>query len=102
GEALLIRPDKLRAHRVSGHADLVLYFDGKQVTIYGKSIDSYAQFDAAGSVDQLIEALRVGHGVALPGADLLLSNAFEVLAADVMEAKYIGPGNCGLAVQRSV
>jgi hypothetical protein len=68
GEALLSRPDKLRAHRVSGHADVALYFDGKQVTIYGKSINGYTQFEAPSTVDQLIHALRTGHGVALPGA----------------------------------
>ena len=34
----------------------------------------------------------MGHGVALPGADLLLSNAYDVLMADVQEAKHIGRG----------
>jgi hypothetical protein len=92
GEALLDRPDKLRAHRVGGYADVALFFDGKTVTVYGKHINRYAQFDAPGTVDQLIEALRLGHGVALPGADLLLSNSYEVLMAGVNEAKYIGRG----------
>ena len=90
GEALLHRPDKLRAHRVGGYADVALFFDGKTVSIFGKNINGYAQFDAPGSVDQLIEALREGHGIALPGADLLLSNAYDVLVAGVKEAKHIG------------
>ena len=92
GEALLSRPDKLRAHRISGHADVKLFFDGKTVSVFGKSINGYAQFEAPGTVDQLIAALRAGHGVALPGADLLLSNAYEVLVAGVKEAKHIGRG----------
>jgi len=92
GEALLSRPDKLRAHRLSGHADVAMFFDGKTVSIYGKHINGYAQFDAPGSVDQLIHALREGHGTALPGSDLLLSNSYEVLVAGIMEAKYIGIG----------
>jgi len=92
GEALLSRPDKLRAHRLSGHADVAMFFDGKTVSIYGKHINGYAQFDAPGSVDQLIHALRDGHGVALPGADLLLSNSYDILVAGIMEAKYIGIG----------
>ena len=92
GEALLARPDKFRAHRVSGHADVALFFDGKTVGILGKSVNGYAQFEAPGSVDQLIEALRAGHGVAMPGADFLLSRPYEVLVAGVMEAKYIGRG----------
>jgi hypothetical protein len=92
GEALLSRPDKLRAHRVGGYADVALFFDGKTVSVLGKHINGYAQFDAPGTVDQLIEALRAGHGVALPGADLLLSNSYDVLAAGIMESKHIGRG----------
>jgi len=92
GDALLSRPDKLRAHRMGGYADVELYFDGKTVGILGKHINGYAQFDVPGTVDQLIEALRAGHGIALPGADLLLSNSYDVLMAGVKEAKYIGRG----------
>lgn len=92
GEALVSRPDKLRAHRVGGYADVALFFDGKTVSIHGKHINGYAQFEAPGSVDHLIEALRAGHGIALPGADLLLSNSYDVLVADVKEAKHIGRG----------
>lgn len=90
GTALLSRPDRLHAHRVSGHADVELFYDGSTATIFGKSINAYSQTDAPGSLDKLIEALRVGHGVALPGADLLSKNSYEVLVADVMEAKYLG------------
>ncbi|MBP8080808.1 MAG: DUF2092 domain-containing protein [Arenimonas sp.] len=92
GEAQLSRPDKLRAHRVGGYSDVELFFDGKSVTIFGRSINGYATFDAVGTVDQLIAALRAGHGVALPGADLLVSNSYEVLVAGVIEAKYMGRG----------
>ncbi len=92
GEVLLSRPDKMRAHRVGGYADVAMVFDGKVVSVLGKSVNGYAQFDAPGSLDQLFEALRTGHGVALPGADLLLSNPYGVLVADVLEAKHIGRG----------
>lgn len=92
GGALLQRPDKLRAHRLGGYADVDLYFDGKTVSVYGKHINSYARFDGPGSIDQLIATLMEGQGVALPGADLLLSNSYEILTADIQEAKYIGHG----------
>jgi hypothetical protein len=92
GELLVSRPDKLRAHRVGGFADVALFFDGKTVSVLGKHINAYAQFEAPGNLDQLIEALRAGHGVALPGADLLLSNSYEVLVAGVQESKHIGRG----------
>ena len=91
-EGLVRRPDKLRAHRVGGYADVALYFDGKTVSIYGRHLNGYAQFEGPGTIDQLIEALHQGHGVALPGADLLLSNSYDRLAAGVKEAKYMGQG----------
>src|ERR1044072_2168458 len=91
GEVLLDRPDKLRAHRVGGYADVELVFDGKTVSVLGNS-DSYAQIEAQGTVDQLIESLRLGHGVALPGADLLKSQPYDVLVAGVLEAKHVGRG----------
>jgi hypothetical protein len=71
---------------------VVLYFDGKTASVLGKNINGYTQFDAPGSVDQLFEALRAGHGIALPGADLLQSNSYEILVAGVKEAKHIGRG----------
>lgn len=92
GDALLSRPDKLRAHRVGGYSDVAMFFDGKTVSVFGKNLNGYAQFEGPKTLDELIEALRVGHGVALPGADLLLSNPYEALVAGVMEAKHIGRG----------
>ena len=92
GEALLSRPDKLRAHRTGGYADVELVFDGKTLSVLGKSRNVYAQLDGPESVDALIEALRAGHGIALPGADLLLTNAYEVLTDGILEAKHIGRG----------
>jgi len=68
------------------------FFDGKTVSVYGKHLNRYAQFDSPGTIDQLIVVLREGRGVALPGADLLLSNSYEALVAGVNEAKYIGRG----------
>jgi hypothetical protein len=92
GDALLSRPNGLRAHRVGGYADVAMVFDGKVVSIFARNLNAYAQFDAPGSVDQLFEALRAGHGVALPFTDLLLSNSYDALVAGVMEAKHIGRG----------
>ncbi|MGB4335810.1 MAG: DUF2092 domain-containing protein, partial [Chromatiaceae bacterium] len=92
GEVLLSRPDKLRAHRKGGYADVTMVFDGKTVSILGNNLNGYAQLEAPGNVDQLLEALRAGHGIALPGADLLQSKSYDTLVAGVLEAKHIGRG----------
>jgi hypothetical protein len=92
GGVLLQRPNKLRAHRIGGYADVEMVYDGKTTSVYGRHVNGYARFEAPGSVDDLIHALREGHGIALPGADLLLTNSYTVLAEDIQEAKHIGRG----------
>jgi hypothetical protein len=92
GQLSLSRPDKLRATRTGGYADIELVFDGKTATVFGKNINSFAQVDTPGSIDQLLDHLRNQSSLELPGADLLLSNAYDVLMADVIDAKHIGQG----------
>ena len=92
GTTLLVRPNKFRAHRVGGYADVELIFDGKTASVFGRNINSYTQFELQGTLDQMIEAMRAGHGVAMPAGDLLLTRAYDVLIADVKEAKHIGRG----------
>jgi hypothetical protein len=92
GQVLLSRPDKLRATRAGGYADVELVFDGKTATVLGKHINAFAQTDAPGTIDQLIDRLRDQHNVAMPGADLLLTRVNDELMADVIDGKHIGHG----------
>jgi hypothetical protein len=92
GQMLLSRPDKVRASRIGGYADVELVFDGKTLSVLGKNLNAYAQTDTTGSIDQLVAGLRNEFGVAIPGADLLLSNAYDELMKDVPDAKHIGRG----------
>jgi hypothetical protein len=91
GEFLLARPDKIRVTRTGGYADVEMIFDGKTATIYGKNLNAYAKLDVPGTVDQLIDRLRADY-VDMPGGDLLMSNVYEALMEDVVEAKHIGRG----------
>jgi hypothetical protein len=92
GQVLLSRPDKLRATRTGGYADVEFVFDGKTVSVLGKNMNSYTQLEAPGSLEKLIDKLRDDYSMALPGADLLVSNAFDVLSADVLSSAHIGRG----------
>jgi hypothetical protein len=92
GQVQLSRPDKLRATRTGGYRDVEIVYDGKTLTINNKDAKDYAQIDANGTADQLIDVLRDEHGVIAPGADLLLPHAFEVMTADVIESAVIGKG----------
>jgi hypothetical protein len=92
GEMKMSRPDKLRIHRTGGYADVELVYDGKTVSLYGNNAKSYVQSDLAGTVDQLIDTLQARSGAGLPGADLLLSNSYDQLMANVVEGRHIGQG----------
>jgi hypothetical protein len=92
GQMLLSRPDKIQASRIGGYANVELVFDGKTLSALGKNINAYAQTDFTGSIDQLVARLRNEFGVAIPGADMLLSGAYEELTKDVLDAKHIGRG----------
>ena len=92
GQVQLSRPDKLRASRTGGYRDVEIVFDGKMLTVNNKDGKDYAQIEAAGTAEELIDVLRDRHGVVAPGADLLLANVFDVMMADVVEAIIIGKG----------
>jgi hypothetical protein len=92
GQVQLSRPDKLRATRTGGYRDVEVVFDGKLVTVNDKDTKNYAQIEAEGTADQLIDVLREKNGVVAPGADLLLPNVFDVMMADVVEGAVIGKG----------
>ena len=49
GEALLSRPDKLRAHRVGGYADVELYLRRQGRQRLWRNVNGYAQFEVPGT-----------------------------------------------------
>jgi hypothetical protein len=92
GRVQVSRPDKLRVTRTGGYSDVELVFDGKTFTVNDKDHNDYAQTESSGSIDQLIDVLREKNGIMAPGADLLFSQAFDVLMADVIDGEHIGQG----------
>jgi hypothetical protein len=92
GQLKMTRPDKLRVKRTGGYADVELIYDGKTVSLYGNNAKAYVQTDAPGTIDQLVDAIQARTGGAMPGTDLLLSNAYDVLTSDVIEGHHVGQG----------
>jgi hypothetical protein len=92
GEMKMNRPDKLRVRRTGGYADVELVYDGKTVSLYGNNAKSYVQADLGGGVDKMIDTLQSRSSAGLPGADLLLSDSYEELMANVIEGRHIGQG----------
>ena len=95
GNVELARPDKVRARRSGGFADIETVFDGKTLTILGKNMNVYTQVAIPGSIDHLVDELREKYNRPLPAADLLISNSYDELMEDVVDVKDLGSGVIG-------
>jgi hypothetical protein len=95
GTVRLNRPDKIRVTRSSGFADVEMLFDGKELTLLSKNRNLYTQLDMPGTIDLLVDKLRDTYKVPLPAADLLMSNSYDALMADVINIKDLGSGVIG-------
>jgi hypothetical protein len=92
GAITLNRPGKIRFTRAGGHADIEMLFDGKTLTLLGKNANLYTQINEPGTIDNLVDVLREKYKRPLPAADLITSNAYAPLMADVTDMKDLGSG----------
>ena len=92
GTVVLNRPDKIRATRTGGFADVELGFDGKTLTLLRKDTSQYAQVEAPGTIDHLIDELRDKYHRPVPAADLLMSDPYSQLMPLVVDVKDLGSG----------
>jgi hypothetical protein len=83
----LSRPDKIRATRHGGFANVEM--------VFGKDANLFTQTDIPGSLDHLVDELRYEYGRPVPGADLLLSNVYKELMDGVIDVKDLGSGVIG-------
>lgn len=92
GTSTLNRPDKIHLTRAGGFTNVEMVFDGKTLTLLGKNTNLYAQIEAPGTIDQLVDVLRDKYHRPVPGADLLMSDPYNELMPLVTEVKDLGSG----------
>ena len=92
GAVTLNRPDKIRARRVGGFANVEMVFDGKTLSLLGKNANVYVQVQVPGTIDHLVDELRDKFHRPLPGADLLMSDVHSQLMPLVVDVKDLGSG----------
>lgn len=95
GQAWISRPDQFRVTRTGGYADVELISDGRSVTVFDKDRNVFARDETGGTIDAVLDKLRGDLMLDLPAADLLIGDSFNVLMADVVDAKHIGRGVIG-------
>lgn len=92
GSLTMTRPDKARITRSGGLANVELVTDGSELSVYGKNLNVYARHPFKGTLDELIDMLRLEFGLELPAADLLSANANDTMMANVIQAEALGIG----------
>jgi hypothetical protein len=92
GNVLVDRAAGVRASRTGGYADVELVSDGKSVIVHNRPGKTFTRLEVSGSPDDVVRVLRAEHLVEVPGADLILSKAYDQLTEDVLDAKHVGTG----------
>src|SRR5690349_16292682 len=92
GTLTLERPDKLHETRTGGFANVEMVFDGKTLSLLGKKANVYAQVEAPGTIDHLVDELRDKYHRPVPAADLLMSDPYKELMPLVTDVKDLGSG----------
>ncbi len=90
GDVRMQRPDRLRVDRAGDLAGLHIYYDGRQLTLYGERSNTYATTPAPATVDATLDVAAERLGLEAPGADLLHSNPYAALTEDVCSGTYLG------------
>lgn len=95
GTAILKRPDKMRATRSGGFADIEMIFDAKMLTLVGKNANVYTQIAIPGTTDHLINELQGTYNRPFPAGDLLVTDVYDRLMSGVVDIKDLGSGVIG-------
>lgn len=95
GSVTLQRPGNIHVTRNGGFASLDMMFDGTTLTMLGNNLNLYTQVEIPGTLSNLVEVLRTDYNRALPAADLLLPESYEILMTGVTDIKDLGSGVIG-------
>ncbi len=91
----VLRPNKLRSERTGPLADVVVYYDGASITIYGKRVNMYATTPAPKKLDDAIDFSREELDLDAPAADLFYRDPYPILMEDVVSGTYLGTEEVG-------
>jgi hypothetical protein len=96
GTIAVSRPSGLRVTRNGPYADTEVMFDGKVVSLYGKALNVYLQFESPGpSIDEAVDEFRLSTGLDAVGADLLAADPYPLLTDGVVSGSLVGTSFIG-------
>lgn len=65
-------------------------FDGKAITIIDRNKNVYSVAEMPDTIDAMFDALAEKYGLSFPTCDLLYSDPYALLSADVVIGRYVG------------
>lgn len=89
------RPNKLRAERKGDLVNQFAVYDGKTLTVYNVDKKYYATSPAPDNIDAALNFAREALGIVPPSGDLIYTNAFGLLTAQVTSGNVVGKSMIG-------
>ena len=84
-------PNALAIDLKTDRKDRQLFYDGKQLTVYGAKTGYYATVDAPPTTRELLAILEDDYGIELPLVDLFLWGTDKASTSALSWATYVGP-----------
>jgi len=91
GSVLLRRPNGIYATRRSAVLDQEFFYDGQQLTVYGKIANTYSSVAAPPSINAALDFAQDQLNLTTPLVDFLYSNPYKVLSNEMESGFYVGP-----------
>ncbi|MGQ3214530.1 DUF2092 domain-containing protein [Shinella sp.] len=96
GTIALSRAAGFLVTRHGPYADTEVRFDGKVISLYGESLNVYAEVESPGpSIDEAVHEFRISTGLDAVGADLLAADPYPVLTEGVVAGSLVGTAFVG-------
>jgi len=89
-DVALDRKKGLRAAFDGDERQTQMIFNGGTAVIYDVAVNMYAVTDVPSNLDSAIDSVFDRYGFSVPIADLVSSDPYDVLIADVIEGRWIG------------
>ena len=90
-EMLVRRPDRLRARITGEDKSRILFYDGKNFTLYGDRTGYYATAAAPSTLVELIDVLDAKYGIEMPLVDLYYWGTDRASKEKITSAIDVGP-----------
>lgn len=84
------RPDKLRAERVGEAPEQTFVYDGRTLIMFDRGGNAYASLAAPPTLEAMLDFARTQLDIVAPAGDLVYSNGYEILTAELQSALVVG------------